>query len=163
MRTDVKKIVLTALFASLIFVCTYFIKVPLVVGYAHLGDSLILAFSSVFGAPAIIAAALGSALADIIGGYAVYAVPTALIKALMAVIVIIPINCAKCNKCSKYSLYIKFILAELFMVVAYFITDSILFGISAALPSIFGNVLQGVFGVVVAFFIRKALIKINLK
>ena len=81
-----KKMVFTALFIALSFVTTYAIKFSTPTGgYIHFGDLSVLMsgmlLGPVYGA---IAAGLGSALADIIGGYGIYAPATLIIKASMA-------------------------------------------------------------------------------
>ena len=77
--------VLTALCAALIAIFTAFIKIPTGIneGYVHLGDSLIYLSASLLPMPnALIAAAIGGALADILAGVSVWAPFTAIIKAL---------------------------------------------------------------------------------
>ncbi len=78
-----KAMALTAMFAALITVATAFIKIPAPVGYAHAGDAVVYLAACVLPAPfGFIASALGGAFADLLSGYAVWAIPTALIKAL---------------------------------------------------------------------------------
>lgn len=77
-----------ALMTALVFVVTWLIRVPVPVSggaYLNLGDTAIFLCVYAAGGPlAAVAAAAGSALADIAAGAAVYAAPTALIKAAMA-------------------------------------------------------------------------------
>ncbi|MBR1481552.1 MAG: ECF transporter S component [Ruminococcus sp.] len=78
-----KTIALTAMFAALVTAATAFIKIPAPLGYAHAGDAVVYLAACVLPAPfGFIAASLGGGLADLLSGYAVWAVPTALIKAL---------------------------------------------------------------------------------
>ncbi len=85
-KINVKLITITAMFAALITVTTAFIKIPSPLGYSHAGDSVIYLAASILPGPyGIIAASIGGALADIISGYAHWALPTAIIKALNAV------------------------------------------------------------------------------
>ena len=82
-------LVLAALFAALTYVATNIIRVPIPAtdGYINLGDCVVLLGAFLLG-PVYGAAAggIGSALADIISGYAVFAPGTFVIKALIAVI-----------------------------------------------------------------------------
>ncbi len=84
-----KRLVLTGLMTALVFLLTFTVKVPIpfTSGYIHLGDSMIflavLALGPVYGA---FAAGVGSMLADLISGYAQYALPTLIIKSLMALL-----------------------------------------------------------------------------
>ena len=82
-------LVLAALFAALTYVATNIIRVPIPAtdGYINLGDCVVLLGAFLLG-PVYGAAAggIGSALADILSGYAVFAPGTFVIKALIAVI-----------------------------------------------------------------------------
>lgn len=85
-----KKMVYTALMTALVFISTYAIKVPVpfTSGYIHPGDSMVflsgLLLGPAFGA---FAAGVGSAFADLLGGYTLWIVPTLIIKALMGCII----------------------------------------------------------------------------
>ena len=82
---SVKMIAVTAMFAALVTVTTAFIKIPTPLGYSHAGDSMIYLGASVLPGPfGIIAASIGGALADLLSGYAQWALPTAIIKAFNA-------------------------------------------------------------------------------
>ena len=81
------RIVLTAMFAALVCVSTIVIQIPSPVGgYVNLGDALVLMSAFLLG-PIYggAAAGIGSALADLITGYAYYAPGTLVIKLLIAV------------------------------------------------------------------------------
>ena len=76
------KLVLTALMVCLVLLATYIIKIPspFTQGYVHLGDTMIFLSVLLLGKKGGAAAAgLGSALADLLGGYAAYAPWTFLI------------------------------------------------------------------------------------
>ena len=83
------KTIMAALFASLTCVATMAIRIPIPAtnGYANLGDAIVLLAAFLLG-PVYggLSAALGSALADLFAGYAVYAPGTAVIKGLCALI-----------------------------------------------------------------------------
>ncbi|PKM95484.1 MAG: hypothetical protein CVU84_05300 [Firmicutes bacterium HGW-Firmicutes-1] len=89
-RINVKTIAYTGIMMALVFLGTSFIKIPTPItgGYIHLGDGFVLLsgliLGPVFGA---FAAGMGSALADIMGGYVPWALPTFLIKGCMAAII----------------------------------------------------------------------------
>ena len=89
MNKDIKKYVLTGLMTALIFAFTFVfhIPVPYTSGYIHLGDSMIyisvIVLGPFFGA---FASGVGSMLADLLSGYAQYALPTLIIKSIMALI-----------------------------------------------------------------------------
>jgi uncharacterized repeat protein (TIGR04002 family) len=79
-------LIFTSLFAAIIFIATTYLKLPLpVMGYVHLGDSLIFIAATLLPCPyALTAAAIGAGLADVIGGFPQYALATLVLKALTA-------------------------------------------------------------------------------
>lgn len=85
--TSSTRLCTAALFTALTCMATMLIQIPIPLGYAHLGDSVILIaayfFGPVIGVPA---AGIGSALADLLTGFPVWALPTLLIKTLMPLI-----------------------------------------------------------------------------
>ena len=69
--------------AALTFAATFLIKIPLGVGYVHIGDGIVLLTSALLPAPyAMIATAVGVSLADLCSGYVIYIPITALIRIL---------------------------------------------------------------------------------
>jgi uncharacterized membrane protein len=126
----VKDMVYTALFAALVCVATFIIKVPLPVsgGYAHIGDGFIfLAVILIGKKKGARAGALGAALADIIGGYSFYAVPTFIIKGVMALIMGTMIE--KLSSSMKYKWLAGAALGSLWQVFAYYVVGSLMVGI----------------------------------
>ena len=155
-HTSTFKIVLTALFAALICVATMLIQIPIPAtgGYANLGDGVILVcaylISSLY---AVIAAGLGSMLADLLAGYASFALGTLVIKAGVALIATLIFNRFGRNARTTsrlVSMIVGAVLAEAFMVLGYFVYEAVFmgFGIGAA-GSIPGNIGQGVVGVII--------------
>lgn len=98
-----RNIVIAGILIALTFVLTFAIKVPVPFtrGYVHLGDSIIFIASILFGwKVGALVGGLGSALADLVGGYAFWAIPTLIIKSIMGALVgLISYNYRK-----KYSL-----------------------------------------------------------
>ena len=83
---SLRRLIFSALFASVIFVSTSYLKVPLpIMGYVHLGDGLIFLSATLLPLPyAICAAAIGASLADLMAGYTQYIFATFILKALTA-------------------------------------------------------------------------------
>ena len=83
------EIVLTALDMALVFVATMFIKIPNPLdGYFNLGDGFLMLFAGVLNPfCAFLVGGLGSALADVAGGYAYYFIWTLLIKGVEAFLI----------------------------------------------------------------------------
>ena len=75
MNTTLKKTVMSALFASLACIATMSIRIPTpgTGGYIHPGDAVVI-LSGIVRGPAwgLLAGGIGSALADLLGGYFFY-------------------------------------------------------------------------------------------
>ena len=144
-----KRIAFTALFAALCCVSTMLITIPLPAsGYFNTGDIFVL-LSGWFLGPLFgsVAAAVGSALADVFSGFALYAPATFLIKGLDALIAYLVWSFLK-KLIKKEPLdfinrTIAAIVSEAVMVFGYFTFESVLYGVIGALPNILGNTLQG--------------------
>ena len=84
----VLNMVYAAVFAAMIFALTRFIQIPVPggAGYLHFGDAMIYIVASTLGGPwALLASALGAAIADLSSGNAaVYAPISAIVKVLIA-------------------------------------------------------------------------------
>ncbi|MBP3559105.1 MAG: ECF transporter S component [Clostridia bacterium] len=88
MKDTTRKIAIASMLAALVCVATMIIKIPSPLkGYINLGDCVVL-LSGWLLPPgySFLAAGVGSALADVFSGYAVYAPVTFAIKGLMAVV-----------------------------------------------------------------------------
>ena len=84
-QSKLRTLVFSAAVAALVAVATLFLHVPIPMeaGYCNLGDGVILASGALLGPWAAAAAALGSALADLLLGYMAYAPVTAVRKGAM--------------------------------------------------------------------------------
>ena len=163
MHSKNKKIVISALMAALVCVATMIIKIPSPLqGYINLGDCIVLVsawvLSPVYG---FFAAGVGSALADLLSGYALYAPATFIIKGCMALVAFGIFKLMK-NKTRKLpARLIGGILAEIVMVGGYFIFEGFLYGFGASLVNIPPNCIQGVAGIVIGLLLVKVFEKIN--
>lgn len=135
-----------SLMAAVIAVMTGMIKLPVPAtgGYVHPGDGAIFLAASLLGPFAAIPAAIGSALADILGGYAVYALPTALIKGCMGYLS----GRLMGEKAFSLRNALVFILCEAVMAAGYFAFEWCLYGIGAAIGAVGPNLIQGAAGVI---------------
>ena len=155
MNSKTKKLVIASLMAAITCVATMIIHIPSPLkGYLNLGDCVVLLsgwmLSPVYG---FFAAGLGSALADVFSGYALYAPATFIIKGVMA---LIAFYCFKLlhNRLSDLpSGIISGASAELFMVLGYFIFEGFLYGFLPSAVNILPNALQGVAGLVISLFL----------
>ena len=151
MKNTTYKIVISSLFAALICVATMLIKIPSPLkGYINLGDGIVLLAAWVLPLPyGLVAAGLGSALADLFSGYVVYAPATFVTKALMAVVAY---SCYKFfAKKAKPTISRIFsgILAEIVMILGYFLFEGILYGFVPSLVNIPANAVQAVAGIII--------------
>ena len=124
------------------------LPIPMTSGYAHLGDAGVFLSGLLLGPAGFIPAAIGSALSDFLAGYAIYVPFTAVIKGLMGWAAG---KYLKGGVCTKNIAIIAAL--GLFMVAAYFLTDALLYGFSAAVASVVGNILQACAGVVLGFVV----------
>ena len=132
-----KDLVLTALMTAIVFLATFVPHIPIPLGYAHLGDAAIFLFALL--APrrsALVAACLGSALADFMSGFALWILPTLVIKFVMAEIV-----CRMAQaRSGLWRIAAALALASLWMAAAYTLAGAVLYdSLAAALASFPGQ------------------------
>ena len=153
---NVKLLVLAALFTALTIVATIVIQIPSMRGYINLGDCVVLLSAWILG-PLVGAAAagVGSALADILTGYAYYAPGTLVIKAAMGLAAGLIFRAVA----GKKGMGIRAlagqaagaVAAETIMVLGYFGYAGLLLGEGlGAAAGIPGNLVQAIFGIVIA-------------
>ena len=157
MKTNTQKIVISSMLAALCCVATMIIKIPSPLkGYLNLGDCVVLVsgwlLSPAYG---FAAAGIGSALADIFSGYFVYAPATLVIKGIMAIV-------AHCcykgihNKLgNSASRIIGGTLAEIEMIVGYFVFEGFMYGFIPSVVNIPANAVQGVAGLIIGLILVK--------
>lgn len=148
----VKDIVYTGLFAALVCVATFIIKVPLPVsgGYTHLGDGFIFLSVILLGKKnGAWAGSIGAALADIIGGYSYYALPTFIIKGAMAFIMGTMIE--KLPFSIKNKWLVGAVMGSVWQVLAYYVVGSLMVGnFITTISEMPGNAIQSVAGIIVS-------------
>ena len=157
MNSTTKKIVLASMVAALCCIATMIIKIPSPLkGYINLGDCIVLLsgfmFSPVYG---FLAAAIGSALADVFSGYMLYAPATFLIKGIMALIAHYGFKLLSQKTGKTVSRLIAAIVAEIVMVMGYFVFEGFLYGFLPSTVNILPNTFQGVAGIVLGILLVK--------
>lgn len=173
-----QQIVLASLFAAMTTVLTFYIKIPAHNGYIHLGDSMIYLAASFLPTPlAMICAGLGGMLADALGGYTLYMLPTFIIKALL----VLPFN-RKSDKILTKRNTFALLIASFITIVGYYVAEVVLVSVSAtngfghfceyifssvawssALYCIPGNIIQAVGSAIIFILLGAALDKIKIK
>ena len=156
-KTTIQKTVIAAMFAALTCVATMIIKIPSPLnGYINLGDCVVLlAGWSLSPMYAVLAAGLGSALADLFSGYIVYSPITFLIKGLMAIIAFYLFNILNKKTNGIISRIISSTIAEIVMVLGYFVFEGFLYGFGPSVVNIPANCVQGIAGIIVGCVLIK--------
>jgi uncharacterized repeat protein (TIGR04002 family) len=160
------KITYTAIFTALILLATSVLKFStgLGEGYIHLGDSLIYLSACILPFPyCLVAGALGGALADIISGYAIWSIPTMIIKALNVLPFAIICKKSKSTKILSKQTVLMTVISGVITIVGYFIAECVLYSVASATLSLIGNTIQAVASGIIFVIIAKATDKINLK
>ncbi len=161
------KIVFTSLFAALVCVSTMLIKIPTSTnGYVHLGDAMVLLSGWLLGPLyGVLAAAIGSMIADAFGSYFIYAPATLIIKGLVALSGYGIAVFLKCffKKCDSLFYILSGIVGEFVMVLGYYVFEATIcgYGWIAAALSVPANILQGASGIVIGTILVIVLRKNN--
>ena len=162
-NNKIKKMTTTALFMALTCIATMIIKLPTpgTGGYVHLGDAFVILSGILLGPLyGAIAGGVGSALADLLGGYFVYVPITFIVKTLIATGVGLIYHklaskihkpVIKCILCGVY--------ATLLVAGGYLFFESFMYG-SAALASVPANIGQGISGLVISCILLPVLKKL---
>ena len=147
--------------AALCCVATMIVKIPSPLkGYVNLGDCIVLLSGWILSpAYAFLAAGLGSALADVFSGYIIYAPATFVIKGLMAIIVFYCFKILHNKLGNLTSRIIGGVLAEIMMILGYFVFEGFLYGFGPSVVNILPNGIQGVAGVIIGIILMKLLEK----
>ncbi|MBE7015817.1 MAG: ECF transporter S component [Ruminococcaceae bacterium] len=157
MKTKTQKIVMSSLLAALCCVVTMIIKIPSPLkGYLNLGDCVVL-LSGWLLSPAygFAAAGIGSALADIFSGYILYAPATFIIKGIMAIVAHFCFKYLKNRFGNLSSKIIGGVLAEIEMVIGYFVFEGFIYGFLPSAVNIPANAVQGIAGLVIGIILIK--------
>ena len=144
----------TALCTAIVFVATFFIKIPIPLGYANLGNGMILLISVFFG-PGVgaVAGGVGSALADLVS-FPGWTIPTLIIKALMGALC----GAVADRRVKSLRTLAAVIAASAEMIFGYFAGGSILYGsIYTGTLQIPGLSVEALVGIAVFFIAGAAL------
>ena len=164
MHSKTKRIVITALMTAMVCVATMIIKIPSPMkGYLNIGDCIVLLCGWLL-APGygFVAAGLGSALADLFSGYITYAPATFLIKGTMA---LIAFGCFRLmnKRIGKLpSQIIGAVLAEIVMVLGYFVFEGFMYGFVPSAVNIPANSVQGAAGLILGIILVKVIERLKI-
>lgn len=151
-----RELCVTAVMTALVFLATFVPRIPIPLGYAHLGDAVIFLLALLLGRrEALIAACLGSALSDVMGGFFPWVVPTLFIKFWMAEIVW---HLAGRTHAGLARTAAAFLLSSLWMAAAYTAFGALLYAsVAAGLASAPGLLMEGLVNTAAALFVLPAL------
>ena len=149
-KNRTREMAIAAMLTALVCITTMIITIPSPLkGYLNLGDGVVLLagwlLSPGYG---FVAAGLGSAMADVFSGYIVYAPATFVIKGLMAFVACCGYKVLAQNSNRRVSRLIPGILAEVVMVLGYFVFEGFLYGFIPSAINIPANSVQGMAGLV---------------
>jgi uncharacterized membrane protein len=131
---------------------------PATEGYINLGDAIIVATALVFGPWAgALAGGVGSALADLLGGYAHWAPFTLVIKGFEGAIVGLLFRRELVSTLAKLLAVGAATVGVTCMFIGYFLVEWMLYGPGPALASVPGNLVQAGSGVVLGLLLALAL------
>lgn len=155
MHSRTVTMVQAAVFAALITLSTLLFHIPLPMqnGYCNPGDALILLSGLLPAGWAAAACGLGSALADLMDGFALYAPVTALVKGVMGWMA----GKLLTDEKPSFRRLPAMLLIEDVMIAGYFVFECLLYGAGAALMNLPGNVCQAAVGITLALILQKPL------
>lgn len=145
-----QELTLTAVMTAFVFVATFVPKIPIPLGYAHLGDSAIfLAIMFCGRRVGILSGIIGSALADFLSGFPIWILPTIFIKAAMA---------ETFWRLQRKNFLLALIISSLIMTAGYTLAGAILYdSLSAGLASTPGLLLKSAINIFVVIILGAAI------
>lgn len=158
-RQNIRRLTAAALGTALVCIATRVFQFPIPLGYAHLGNCMILLFAVYFDPwVGTCAGGVGSALADLLS-FPEWALPTLIIKCLMGFAVSVVAK-KRGNRATVRSLrtFLAVVTGIAIMVAGYFVAGSILYGsIITGATQIPGLVAEGIVGIILFYVIAAAL------
>lgn len=145
-----RQLTLTAMMTAFVFVATFVPKIPIPLGYAHLGDAAIFLSIMFCGRRVgILSGVIGSALADFLIGFPIWIVPTIVIKAAMA---------ETFWRLQRKNFLLALIISSLIMTAGYTLTGAALYdSLSAGLASTPGLLLKSAVNILVTIILSMAI------
>lgn len=170
-KLSTRELALMGLMIALVWLAGSIIKIPSVGGFVHIGDCMVFLCVVILGKKkGALASAIGMMLVDALGGYYLWAPFTFVIKGAMAYIAgsILELMEEKFSKSLSY--VVSFLVAGIFMVVAYFgagiimagfLTEKagLIQGIVYSAKDIVGNIIQVGTGIVIALPVSGVILK----
>ena len=163
----IQKICITGVMAALIAVCIFAVRFPIASGqgYIHTGDAVVYLSGCLLGPYGIIASAIGGALADLLSGFPVWALPTAIIKGMNVLPFLLAVSFYRKKQGKKkiISLYtvIASVASGFITVFGYALVEVFLYSPEAAVADMIPNTIQAAASAVLFILIGSAVDKIK--
>lgn len=161
-QMTLRQMVYGALMTALVAVATMVISVPVAAtgGYVNFGDTLIFISALIFGpVVGLVAGGLGSAMADVLAGYGIWAPFTLVVKGLEGLIcgyIFLKLQSAGWTR--DRAALASMLIAAAWMIVGYLASGAIIIGsLSVAAVEIPANLVQGGVSVAVAMVLMRPL------
>lgn len=149
----VRTIVLGGLFSALVLGATLIRVAPTDKAYFHLGEAVIYATALTFGRwYGGVAGALGSALADLLSGYAIWAPITLVVKGIEGYVV-----GTLGHRRQPVGQLLAMLVGALILIAGYGTAAYFFFGIGAVPTELIGDAIQGTAGIVIGYFASRLL------
>lgn len=158
-----KKVVLNGLMIALVFLATFFtrIPIPMTQGYFNIGDTVIIITAVFMGRRSgLLVGAVGSMLADVAGGYMIFAPVTFIVKGLEGYLTGLLADNKDVSQGAKIKRLVAILTGCVVMVAGYFIFEAVFlglfdksFGLSAAVAELPFNLLQGGISALVGYIL----------
>lgn len=165
LQFSTKQICVAAVMTTFVFIMTIVPRIPIPLGYAHLGDAAIFLCVYFIGRrEGVIAGCVGSAMADFFGGFPIWILPTILIKFLMAESFwLIVKNRVKENKMFSFAVTIGLVFACIVMTAGYTLFGAALYGsLEVGLMSTPGLLAKSVVNIVAFYCLFKVFKRIKI-
>lgn len=164
MDSKLKKTVMAALFAAFACIATMSIRIPTpgTGGYIHPGDAVVILAGVILGPGwGLLAAGIGSALADLIGGYFFYVPITFVIKGAVAFAAgMFYQRIGKTPKSRVAAVALGGVGDIILVAGGYFLCESLIYGVAASAASVPANLIQGVSGLVIGMLLYPVLMTV---
>lgn len=159
MKDNVRRITWAAMGAALVCMATSIFQFPIPLGYAHLGNCMILLFGVYFDPwVGVFAGGIGSMLSDLLS-YPQWAIPTLMIKSLMGLAVsLIAKKRGEVARVRSLRTLIAVVTGIFIMILGYFLGGSLLYGsLITGAAQIPGLTVEGLVGILLFYVIAMAL------
>lgn len=157
-KSSTALIAIAAVMAALVCVTTMLIQVPIPAteGFFNIGDAMIMVAALTFG-PIVgaVAGGIGSSLADLLGGWYIWVIPTLIIKGVEGLLAGWILS--RSDDQSFRNVLLAWIVGGLEMVLGYFTAQVFMYGLTAALVEVPFNFIQMAVGGIVGIPIYRAL------